>query len=68
MFPGGGLSCLPSYCTFVVQFEISPEDTAERTFTGSTPSECHKQLLEAINESRYVCVLSMYLCHLCCIF
>jgi len=37
-----------------VQFEISPEDTAERTFTGSTPSECHKQLLEAINESRYI--------------
>jgi len=32
---------------------------AEMTFTGLTPSECHKQLLEAINESRYWCILCL---------
>ena len=31
------------------QFEIAPEEGTEQVFRGSTPTECHVQLLEAIN-------------------
>ena len=35
---------------------------------GSTPSECHKQLLEAINESRYLLLFSFMLTSFCSLF
>jgi hypothetical protein len=33
------------------KFEISPEDLQGMKFSGSDPSQCHRQLLEAINAS-----------------
>jgi hypothetical protein len=45
-------TCKVSDTGTAAKFEISPEDAAGKTFTGSSPSDCHRQLLEAINASR----------------
>lgn len=34
------------------QFEISPEDTRGQSFTGTTASECHQKLLDAVLKTR----------------
>jgi len=33
-------------------FEIAAEDSSDTVYSGSSPNQCHVQLLEAINESR----------------
>ena len=37
---------------FFPQFEISPEDARGQSFTGTTASECHKKLLDAVLKNR----------------
>ena len=37
------------FLLLLFQFEIAPEEGTEQVFRGSTPTECHMQLLEAIN-------------------
>lgn len=38
----------------VFQFEIAPEEGTEQVLRGSTPNECHLQLILTINAAMYV--------------
>ena len=45
--------CMCLNCvTYLLQFEVSPEDDPEHVIVGSSAAECHKNLLETINSAR----------------
>ncbi|XP_076457807.1 transforming growth factor beta regulator 1-like [Babylonia areolata] len=52
-------TCKISDCGDLPEFEIAPEEGTEQVFRGSTPNECHVQLLQAINGSLGASVVSM---------